>query len=149
MIEPTVVSVEAAHVWELRRRMLRPGLPWEASKYEQDHLASTRHLAILEDDVVVACTTLFPQAFEQEAAVRLRGMAVDPAYQGRGWGSVLVQHSRRQAVSEDVELLWCNARVSAAGFYEKQGFQLTGPVFLTEPGVPHRVALLRVTDREK
>jgi GNAT superfamily N-acetyltransferase len=149
MIEPTVVSVEAAQVWGLRRRMLRPGLSWEASKYEQDQLASTRHLAILDDDVVVACTTLFPQPFEEEPAVRLRGMAVDPAFQGRGWGRVLVQHARRHAVAEDVELLWCNARVSAAGFYEKQGFELTGPVFLTEPGVPHRVALMRVTDREK
>ena len=99
--------------------------------------------------MVVACVTLFPQAFEQETAVRLRGMAIDPAYQGRGWGRVLVRHACRHVVAEDVELLWCNARVSAAGFYEKQGFELTGPVFLTEPGVPHRVALLRVTDREK
>ena len=81
MTEPTVVSVEAAQLWGLRRRMLRPGLPWEASKYEQDQLASTRHLAILDDDTVVACVTLFPEAFEQEAAVRLRGMAIDPAYQ--------------------------------------------------------------------
>ncbi len=146
MTEPTVVSVDVAQVLDLRRRMLRPGLPWAASNYEQDQLASTRHLAILDDDVVVACVTLFPQEFEHDAAVRLRGMAVDPAFQGRGWGRVLVRHSRQFVVDAGVELLWCNARVSAAGFYEKQGFQLMGPVFLTEPGVPHRVALMRVNE---
>ena len=34
-------------------------------------------------------------------------------------------------------LLWCNARVSAAGFYARQGFAVHGEQFVDDRGVPH------------
>jgi len=142
-----VVRVDVTQILDLRRRILRPGLPIAASEYPQDHLEETHHWAILDAGHVVACLTQFPERYDSQHAWRLRGMAVDPSYQGRGFGQALVNKATEVVVLDGAELFWCNARVSAAGFYEKQGFELLGPVFLTEPGVPHRVGVKRLTQQ--
>ncbi|MEO8330470.1 MAG: GNAT family N-acetyltransferase [Candidatus Nanopelagicales bacterium] len=145
---PTIVRVDAEQVWPLRRRILRPGMSEQASIYPQDHEEMTHHWAIFDTDVVVACLTQFPERYDNRHAWRLRGMAVDPAFQGGGFGTALFEKARQVVVAEGAEIFWCNARVSAAEFYEKLGFELIGPVFLTEPGVPHRVAVMRLNFAE-
>ncbi len=59
---------------------------------------------------------------------------------GQGYGAALLLEGMRVAAAAGAELVWCNARVVALGFYEAHGFRAVGPVFETAGGIPHRVA---------
>jgi ribosomal protein S18 acetylase RimI-like enzyme len=53
-------------------------------------------------------------------------MATVVHMQGRGAGRALVAEGIRVAAADGAALVWCNARVSARGFYEKVGFVAVG-----------------------
>ena len=67
-------------------------------------------------------------------------MATDPSVRGQGYGAALLREGLRVAAAGGSEVVWCNARVVALGFYEAHGFTAFGPVFNTGEGIPHRVA---------
>jgi predicted GNAT family N-acyltransferase len=124
--------------------MLRAGRPTEESFYPPDDLAETMHLAAFVNEEVVGTATVFPEALNGEPAWRLRGMAVDPAHQGSGVGTVLMHDMTRRLLEGDVNLLWCNARTTALDFYRKQGFEVVGDEFIADADVPHYRAVLHL-----
>ena len=152
--EPASVSVEAlpAHaVRGLRTRVLRPpGTP--PVVLPEDERPGTLHVGAFADGVLACVATIYPEAMpgtpdapdgptpaERATAFRLRGMATDPAHQGRGLGSAVVRRLLAHVAAEGASVLWCNARVSAQGFYERLGFVTEGPEF-DIPGIgPHYV----------
>lgn len=137
--------VEAAVIRPLRREILRPNRPPEASIYDQDDDLQTVHLAAYEDGVVVGCVTLFPEEYDAEPlAWRLRGMATDPGVRGTGVGGVLLRESVDVVAAAGAPLLWCNARVSAEGFYARHGFIAVGDVFDLPAAGPHRRMYRRI-----
>ncbi|MPZ11620.1 MAG: GNAT family N-acetyltransferase [Kiloniellaceae bacterium] len=81
---------------------------------------------------------------------RLRGMASEPALQGRGLGGQVLDFGiaeiarRLAAAGEDSAALWCNGRSGAQGFYERHGFTPVGDVFETPGTGPHCVFWRRV-----
>jgi GNAT superfamily N-acetyltransferase len=135
----------AAEVRPLRMRVLRAGRPASESVYPYDQLAATLHVAAVDGDQVVGCATVFPEPYEgQLDAWRLRGMAVDEGFQGRGIGSRVMERVTSELVARGVTLLWCNARTVALPFYLRHGFTTVGEEFLAAHNIPHYVALLRL-----
>lgn len=57
---------------------------------------------------------------------QFRKMAVLPNDQGKGFGLQLLKYVVDYCQSQGIENLWCNARVSAIGFYQKLGFATVG-----------------------
>ena len=49
-------------------------------------------------------------------------MATDPAVRGTGAGRALVVEGLARVAARGGDLVWCDARVAAAGFYERMGF---------------------------
>jgi GNAT superfamily N-acetyltransferase len=151
-----IERVAAERVRPLRSAVLRAGQPLAASVYPEEHLASTVHLAAMSPEgEVVGCSTWFAEPPPPGSAVpgsetsspatanrawRLRGMATDPSVRGLGYGAALLLAGMQLAAEAGAELVWCNARVVALGFYEAHGFRAVGPVFETAGGIPHRVA---------
>ena len=151
MSEPTSSFVPVVHevavdaIGELRDRVLRGGQIQGEFRYPDD--PAVHHLAVFDGDVVVSCATTFPEAFGgEDRAWRIRGMATAPEYQGRGCGRALLDAAVDRAKAADIPLLWCNVRTTALGFYQGCGFEIVGPEFITETGIPHRVALYRVSE---
>lgn len=70
---------------------------------------------------------------------RLRGMATDPEFQGQGAGSQLLVKGNEILSEKKVPVWWCNARISAAGYYEKAGLSQLGEPFEIEPIGMHKV----------
>lgn len=151
-----IERVAAERVRPLRAAVLRAGQPLAASVYPEEHLASTLHLAAISPEgAVVGCSTWFaeppppgfsapgdetPSPANANRTWRLRGMATDPSVRGQGYGAALLFEGMQVAADAGAELVWCNARVVALGFYEAHGFRAVGPVFETAGGIPHRVA---------
>lgn len=144
----TVVATDAATVRPLRAAVLRPGLPLEEVVHPEDDLASTLHLAALDDDgSVVGCATFLTEPYPGDPgrpAWRLRGMATAEAVRGQGVGVAVLSTGLEAAAGAGVEVVWCHGRTSALGFYQRMGFVAEGEEFRTAHGIPHRRMWRRV-----
>jgi GNAT superfamily N-acetyltransferase len=142
-IEIRRVGVE--NILDLRHRILRAGLPPESARFEGDEAETTLHLAAFTVEpaggagrAAVGCLSLMLNCFHAEPAWQLRGMAVEEAHQGRGLGRELLAHAEAAAASQgQAGLLWCNARLPAAGFYQKHGWAIVSEVFEIPTAGPH------------
>jgi GNAT superfamily N-acetyltransferase len=90
-------------------------------------------MAPADDEIVGVASVFFARLGADGPEGQLRGMAVAPAARGGGVGLTLV----RAIEAAHPEGLWCNARVSALGFYEGAGWRVISETF-DIPGVgPH------------
>jgi len=131
-----VVGAEA--VVDLRHRVLRCGLARETAIFPGDEAETSRHFAAVDENGrVVGCLTLHLNALEGEPAYKLRGMATDEAVRGTGVGKMLMEAAEQFVLGTQVRLMWCNARTSARGFYERMGWQVVSEVFEIPTAGPH------------
>jgi GNAT superfamily N-acetyltransferase len=138
------VPAEATH--DLRWRILRGSRPDAAVAFPEDSRPGAFHVAVCHDDTILAVASFSPEASPyrpRRSAVRLRGMAVDWPFQQHGLGRQLVTTVVDRLRAEGVDVLWCNARDSAGGFYARLGFEVVGDGFvLSESGIAHHVMVL-------
>jgi len=118
---------------DLRARVLRPGQPLERSHFAGDDAPGAVHLGAFDGNsgrlIGIATVT-------QENGLRLRGMAVEEEWRGRGVGAVLVRRVCVVAAAQNAPL-WCNARAVAVGFYVKLGWVVDGERFDLPDIGPH------------
>lgn len=134
--------VDEAATRELRRRVLRPNLPPDAP-LPGDELTNGVHLGAIADDGTALCTCfVYPDPcpwLPDRTAWHLRQMATDERHRGEGLGAKIVELAVHHVRGQGAELLWCNARETAVGFYRRQGFVVHGEVFTDERHtIPHR-----------
>lgn len=112
--------------------------------FDGDEDPATLHYGLYGPGLL-CCASLMRNAWEGEPAYQLRGMATEPAHQGHGYGTRLLDGIEADLRAEgSVRVLWCNARVAAAGFYERAGWTAVGEAFMI-PGVgPHRKMFKRL-----
>jgi GNAT superfamily N-acetyltransferase len=137
------IPAEATH--DLRWRILRGSRPDATVVFPEDCRPGAFHLAVRHDDTVLAVASFSAEATPHRpgrTAVRLRGMAVDWPFQHHGVGRLLVTSVIDRLRADSVDVLWCNARDSAAGFYARLGFEVVGDGFvLPESGIAHHLML--------
>jgi GNAT superfamily N-acetyltransferase len=146
-VRSAVVPVE--EIFPLRWAVLRAGMPRETAVYPEDARADVFHIAAYDaDGAVRGCVTFFPDrppAFggypqgEAAAAYRFRGMGSAPEVRGQGFGAAALRAGLAECARRGAQLVWCNGRTSAAGFYEHQGFTAVGEEFVLAPSGPHYV----------
>jgi predicted GNAT family N-acyltransferase len=136
----TVDEVAPEITYPLRAAVLRPDggqIIWAG-----DEDPATFHLAARTADGQVAGVVRYspapcPWRPEVQAPWQLRGMATDPAVRGTGAGRALVAEGLARVAARGGDLVWCDARVAAAGFYERMGFTVVTGEY-DKPGVgPH------------
>ncbi|TAM91932.1 MAG: GNAT family N-acetyltransferase [Jatrophihabitans sp.] len=127
-----VVVVDPGLTRELRRAVLRPHLTAD-DVLPGDDRPDAVHLADLAGDGRPLCASfVFPQPcpwLPGRTAWQLRQMATAPAARGSGHGRAVVAAAEAYAREQGAAVLWCYARESAAGFYERCGWQRHGEVF--------------------
>lgn len=126
--------IEATQTHDLRHRVLIPDHPVEALVYPGDEDQTTFHVGVFNDDgKLVAIGSFYKESdshFKGEKQYRLRGMASDSNARLRGLGKAVIVFAEEELARRDADLLWCNARVIATGFYEKMGFYSVGEEFV-------------------
>ena len=140
-------EVSIDDVIDLRHANLRQGLPRETAVFDGDRADTSRHVAAYVAGRVVGCATVHASHWEGEPAWQLRGMAVAPELRGRGVGQALLaflEAGLRDASS--ARALWCNARVPAVGFYERQGWRVVSEPFDIPTAGPHVRMTKRLAD---
>lgn len=145
----TVRRARVDEIFPLRHAVLRPGRPVSYSVYGEDD--SAVHIGAWDDGTLVGCATVFPDPWPgppaEPAAWRLRGMAVDPDWQGRGVGAQVLTASIDAARAAGAPLLWANGRSAALAFYQRHGFRSVGQEFITaDTGLTHVKIVLDLAD---
>lgn len=134
----TVKPVPRDDLLDLRNRVLRPGKPRAAAYFPGDDLPRTRHYGALRDGRVVGCASFMWSELDGQPAWQLRAMASDPDCKGQGVGRVLLETALSDVTRDSgVRQFWCNARVSALGFYEKLGWTICSDEFDIPEIGPH------------
>ncbi len=143
-----VIRISTEQCMDLRTRILRPGQDIKHCQYNEDNNPTTFHLGVIDGDIhknnKIICNGTFMQMDHvlfpnTQNAYRLRGMATDKNYQGKGLGTLLLQESFKILKTRGCDLLWCNAREKAFLFYERSGFKTIGDMFDIPGAGPHKV----------
>jgi len=131
--------ISQADTLPLRSKVLRRGQTLAECTFPTDTVEGVFHLGGFVDEQLVVVATFFPDDHPDfgEGGFKLRGMATDPDFSGRGYGAELIKFAVKQLRSANGSYIWCNARSSALVFYQKLGFDLISGEFEI-PGVgPH------------
>ena len=133
MIDPD--SKEYKQMVDLRNEILRKplGLTFEQKELEEEK--DDVLMGAFEDDKLIGCCLLTKV---DSAKVRLRQMAVPNNMQGKGMGRALMIFAENIARDMGYKVLLMHARKTAAGFYEKLGYNISGNEF-EEVTIPHYV----------
>ena len=129
--------VKAADVIDLRHAVLREGLPRETAIFPGDDNPDSRHYGAFDSTRLIGCVTLHPSQWQDRPAWQLRGMAIVPDLRQTGIGKAMIEFLEADLADSNVKQLWCNARVPAAGFYQKMGWQIVSDVFEIPTAGPH------------
>lgn len=114
---------------------------------ESDELETTFHLgAVLNNEVVGTSTFLIDinDNFESKRQYRLRAMATSPIVRGKHVGQQIIETSIEKLKKMNIELLWCDARLEATGFYEKLGFTMKGEIYNVPDIGPHKLMYIEL-----
>lgn len=122
----------------LRHRMLRQNLPLESARFPGYDADATLHFAASDCGIPVCCLTLMAAEWEGRDAWQLRGMATAAEYHGQGVGRRLFAYAFSEARRRNADWpMWCNARVSAIGFYQRVGWGVVSDEFEIPLAGPH------------
>ncbi|MDP4953397.1 MAG: GNAT family N-acetyltransferase [Flavobacteriales bacterium] len=122
-----VKQIRSEETRAVRHRVLWPHIEQEKDcVIDIDEREDAIHLGAYLDQKLVAVCSLFEMhssKIEDKKQYRLRAMASLPEVRGSGAGKMIVQEALRLVESKGMDVLWCDARKVALGFYEKLGFE--------------------------
>jgi phosphoribosylformimino-5-aminoimidazole carboxamide ribotide isomerase len=108
-----IKEVDLDTVWRLRREVLYPERSIDGAKLENDQAGT--HLGLYIENRPISVISFFRDG----NVCRFRKFATLPAYQGKGYGSLLLEHIMELAESASAASIWCNARITAQSLYER------------------------------
>jgi predicted GNAT family N-acyltransferase len=114
--------------YKLRRDVLYPDK--QAAEMEMAEDENGVHFGGFKDNKLIAVVSLFQKATD----FQFRKLAVDPSMQKMGIGNAMLKYIEAYAQQNQGTSIWCNARISAIGFYLKANYRQTGDLF-TRDGI--------------
>ncbi|MDB5036611.1 MAG: family N-acetyltransferase [Bacteriovoracaceae bacterium] len=133
-------QISSKETGPLRHKILRPTQDFRMTRYSGDDLQDAFHMGAFLENRMIGTASIYREDFEdQKNGWRIRGMAIEEDYRGRGVGQKLLHSLIAHSKNNQGNYIWFNARTPAVGFYEKSGFEKVGSEFeLPEIG-PHFV----------
>lgn len=126
-------SSEYQKALELRYRVLRKPLNLEFTEVELKKDKEDIHFGLFDEERILASLTL---TIGDKERMKMRQVAVDNAFQGKGFGKELSKAAEKYAKENGFTIMFCNARKVAVVFYEKMGYKIVSDEF-TEVNIPH------------
>ena len=140
--------LDSKSILNLRAKVLRPGMQPAEAVFKGDDDDTTFHIGVVDDSGDIIAISSYYKKCEGDdktkVEYKLRGMAVDPDVQSSGVGSLMLDFALKVLREKKATLLWCNARVSASGFYLKKGFESDMKEFHLDPAGAHYRMRLRL-----
>lgn len=126
MQEVRIEQIRFDLTWHIRHEVMYPDLPFDSIKLENDQEGT--HFGLYANEQLTSVVSLF----SKNDVYQFRKFATIVAAQGKGYGALLLNHILSYAKDAGAKKIWCNARVSAAGFYSKFGFVATSKTSVSQ-----------------
>ena len=117
-----IKEIEAPETWPLRHKVMWPNKPLDFVVLPNDE--EGLHFGLFEKEMLVSVVSLFINGKEGQ----FRKFATDNYFQGRGYGTKLLNHLICEAKKLNIKSLKCNARVTAIEFYQRFGMKATSDI---------------------
>jgi len=121
---------------EIRREVLRKPLGLDFSANDLNAEKDQFHIAAFYKNQVIGILLLKTMKDISDTTLKMRQVAIDPKFQSKGYGSVLVKFSELWAIENGFNLIELNARNTAIQFYKNLGYKEIGHEFI-EVNIPH------------
>jgi len=117
----------------LRHKVLWPHIKLqEDCNIDIDYRPDGFHIGAFDGTRIISVASFFEMNSEKlngindnlEKQYRLRAMATDPEYRKLGVGKMVIFEAVNILRDKKVNVLWCNARKVALGFYDNLDFQV-------------------------
>ena len=119
-----IKNIQASETWNLRHRVMASNRPFDSIKLPKDE--EGLHFGLFDEEKIISVVSLF---IENDTA-QFRKFATEISEQNKGYGSILLKHIIEESNKNNVKNLWCNARMTASGFYEKFGFKAVSETWM-------------------
>jgi len=128
-----IKKITAEETYEIRLEILRKNIPLPF-EFNGDLDEETLHLGAFKNGKLIAISSYMKANNPnfKGSQYQLRGMATLDKNQGLGAGKLMLQEAISILKAKNIDCLWCNARIIAIKFYEKQGLQTFGDIFEIE-----------------
>ena len=119
-------QIEAKDTWNLRQTVMWPEKSLDFVKLKDDELGF--HFGLFQNEILCAVISLFCTG----KSAQFRKFATLQHLQKQGLGTQLLEYVIEFSRSKNIDILWCDARVSATAFYQKFGFEIISQPFTKE-----------------
>jgi predicted GNAT family N-acyltransferase len=126
-------SPEYRYALSLRNKILRKPLGLGFTEAELKKDVNDIHFGLFSGEAILACLILTEC---DNHRMKMRQVAVDDKFQGQGLGKKLSLEAENYARLNGFKVMFCHARKTAAPFYSKLGYHITGGEFV-EVNIPH------------
>ena len=118
-IIPEIKRISTADTLPIRHKVMWPEKPLAFVKIPNDEKA--KHFGLFVNGEITSIISLFVENNEAQ----FRKFATLNEFQGLGYGTILLKSIMDIVKKDEIQKLWCNARVEKSKFYERFGFKLT------------------------
>jgi len=117
-----IKEIEASETWPLRHKVMWPNKPLDFVVLPNDE--EGLHFGLFEKEMLVSVISLFIESQDGQ----FRKFATDNYYQGKGFGTKLLNHLISEAKKRNIKNLRCNARMTAIEFYQRFGMKVASDI---------------------
>lgn len=119
----TIQKISATETWAIRHQVMWPDRPLDYVRLPNDDEGA--HYGLFVEGKLISVISLFIK----NGAAQFRKFATLKEAQGKGYGSILLKEIIQISAQEQVQKLWCNARVDKTQYYLKFGLHVTDQTF--------------------
>lgn len=123
MYQNSIREIKASDTWPVRQRAMWPDKDIDFVKIDNDEEGI--HYGLFKGEELISVISLFIKGNE----ARFRKFATEVAYQGKGYGTQVLNFLIAEAREKGIKTLTCDARLTAAGFYKRFGMEESSEVF--------------------
>ena len=114
-----ITPITAADTLPIRHRVMWPDKPLDFVKLPDDDKGS--HFGLYVEDSLISVLSLFIEGH----SAQFRKFATLQSHQGKGYGTLLLNHVILEATKRGAIEIWCNARTEKAAYYSSFGLEQT------------------------
>ncbi|SEL94007.1 Acetyltransferase (GNAT) domain-containing protein [Maribacter orientalis] len=119
-----IVQITSEETLSIRHKVMWPNKPIDYVQLPNDF--EGRHFGYFKNDILISVISLFVENNEAQ----FRKFATLKEYQGKGFGSELLNELMRISAKEQLSKIWCNARINKIDYYSKFGMKETNNQFI-------------------
>ncbi|WP_297431077.1 GNAT family N-acetyltransferase [Sulfurimonas sp.] len=142
MIQIKNIPVEKTYT--VRLNVLRPHQSISDCQYDGDTDELTKHFGAYLDNKLIGIVSIYKSKIkhiDDKNCWQIRAMAIIKNIRKKGYASSLLKVAETYALKNGANYIWCNARISAIGFYEKHNYKLYGDEFNVKDIGPHYIMI--------